>query len=439
MPFAAAQVGLGFRNEIAPRNGLLRVREFTMAEIEHFVNPNDKKHPKFGLVADKRVVLFSSEAQLGSGRTLDTTIGEAVRAGIIDNETLGYFMARTQIWLEKIGVNPQRMRFRQHLKTEMAHYACDCWDMEIHLSYGWIECVGNADRACYDLQQHSQKTGVALVASERLSAPMQVERYVVEPNRKLLGPKFKTEQKKVIALLEAMSSEEVEALHSQLTASGIATVGTYEITSDLVMIKKENRTIMETKYVPSVIEPSFGIGRIIYALLEHSFDQREGDEQRCVMRFKPCVAPIKVGIYRLINNTQFDPVVNSIHQMLRDHNIVCKIDSSSGTVGRRYSRADELGLPFGVTIDFQTLIDNTITLRERDTMAQIRIPIASLTSIITSLVNETTTWEKVMSRYPVFYSGDEDDSDTKKSKSSQPASSVTVERTPRAAFSRPAM
>ena len=116
MPFAAAQIGLGFRNEIAPRNGLLRVREFCMAEIEHFVNPDDKSHPKFNTVEDKLLVLFPSEAQLGTGRTVQVTIGEAVGSGMVNNQTLGYFMARTQLWLEKIGVDPKRMRFRQHLK-----------------------------------------------------------------------------------------------------------------------------------------------------------------------------------------------------------------------------------------------------------------------------------------------------------------------------------
>ena len=75
MPFAAAQIGLGFRNEIAPRNGLLRVREFCMAEIEHFVHPNQKAHPKFRKVENKKLVLFSSDAQLTTGRTTSTTIG----------------------------------------------------------------------------------------------------------------------------------------------------------------------------------------------------------------------------------------------------------------------------------------------------------------------------------------------------------------------------
>jgi glycyl-tRNA synthetase len=134
MPFAAAQIGLGFRNEIAPRNGLLRVREFCMAEIEHFVNPADKSHPKFRKVADVELTLFPSDAQLGSGRTVQMTIGEAVAKGIVNNQTLGYFMARTAQWATTIGVKPDKMRFRQHLRTEMAHYATDCWDLEIKVS-----------------------------------------------------------------------------------------------------------------------------------------------------------------------------------------------------------------------------------------------------------------------------------------------------------------
>ena len=142
MPMAAAQIGLGFRNEIAPRNGLLRVREFCMAEIEHFCDPLDKSHAKFDKIAGTSMVLFPQEAQLGSGRTVTMTIGEAVAGGIVDNQTLGYYMARTQTFLERVGVNASKMRFRQHLKTEMAHYAQDCWDLEIKTCYGWVECVG---------------------------------------------------------------------------------------------------------------------------------------------------------------------------------------------------------------------------------------------------------------------------------------------------------
>jgi glycyl-tRNA synthetase len=140
MPFAAAQVGLGFRNEIAPRNGLLRVREFCLAEIEHFVHPDKKDHPKFAGVAGQALVLFPREAQLTTGRTLLMTAGKAVAEGVIASQTLAYFMARSQLWLQKIGIDLRRLRFRQHLLTEMAHYATDCWDIEINTMYGWVEC-----------------------------------------------------------------------------------------------------------------------------------------------------------------------------------------------------------------------------------------------------------------------------------------------------------
>jgi glycyl-tRNA synthetase len=285
----------------------------------------------------------------------------------VNNETLGYFMARTQMWLESIGVDPAKMRLRQHLRTEMAHYAADCWDMEILMSYGWIECVGHADRSCYDLVQHSKRTGVPMLASERLPEPILVERLVAEPNKKLIGPRFKGEQKAVLAAIEELEGEALLAFKSAIDSEGKAPLTTatqvHEITADLVSFTTEKRTVVETKYTPSVIEPSYGIGRILYAVLEHAFSQRDGDEQRCVMAFRPVVAPVKVGIYRLINHAPFDTVVNRIKDLLHSQDITCKVDSSSGTVGRRYSRADELGIPFGVTIDFQTLLDNSVTVR----------------------------------------------------------------------------
>ena len=170
MPFAAAQIGTAYRNEIAPRGGLLRVREFQMAEIEHFVDPTDKSHPKFANVSQLRPWLFPVTNQLGDGKMVDPTLGEAVAAGVIDNETLAYFMARTYQFLIKVGIKHDGLRFRQHLKTEMAHYATDCWDAEILMSAGWVECVGHADRACYDLKVHMAKTKVKMEATKRVRA-----------------------------------------------------------------------------------------------------------------------------------------------------------------------------------------------------------------------------------------------------------------------------
>ena len=453
MPFAAAQIGLGFRNEIAPRNGLLRVREFCMAEIEHFVDPNNKTHPKFANVANNIVTLFPAEAQLGSGRTISITIGEAVSNGLINNQTLGYFIARTQIFVDKIGIDSNRVRFRQHLRTEMAHYATDCWDLEILLVYGWTECAGHADRSCYDLEQHSKKTNIPLLASIRLNEPIFIEKLLIEPNKKLLGPKFKNNQKIVINLLENANNETIEIMKNEIDINGSYNLEGYEITKELVTFSIEKKTIYETKYTPSVIEPSYGIGRILYSLLEHSFTQRNNvnDEQRCVMSFKPCVAPIKVGIYRLINNSLFDSIVNDIHEKLQRLSIANKVDSSSGTVGRRYARSDELGIPFGITIDFQTLLDNAVTLRERDSMAQVRIPIARIIDIIQQLIHETITWNIIITRFPlVALNNNEDDDDEESTRSNSnnekkevvkaiaaTATPTVVEHHFRSSFSRP--
>ena len=369
-------------------------------------------------------------------------IGEAVAAGLVNNQTLGYFLARTHMWAEKIGVDSTKMRFRQHLRTEMAHYAADCWDLEIKLSYGWVECVGHADRACYDLTQHAEKSGVPMVASMRLPEPVIVDRLVIEPNKKAIGPRFKGDQKTVIAALENADEDECLRIKAAIDADGKAIVAGFEITADLVDFKEEKKTVVEVKYTPSVIEPSFGIGRIIHSVLEHAFSQREGDENRCVMRFRPCVAPIKVGVYRLINNPEFDIYVSEIQSALHSAGIIVRVDSTSGTVGRRYARADELGIPFGVTIDFQTLLDETVTVRERDSMTQIRLKIADLVELLRGLVSESLSWEKATSRYPMVTAGGAEDDEAEPEVSGggnamKSGGALFVERTLRGSFSRP--
>ena len=173
LPFASAQLGLGFRNEISPRSGLIRVREFSMAEIEHFVDPLYKDHIKFNTIANVELPLLFQKDNKNSTSSSSTinlsqssiTVGEAVSNKIINNQTLGYYMAKTYDFLQLWGISKDAIRFRQHLKNEMAHYAQDCWDAEIETSYGWIEVAGHADRAWYDLSWHSEATNTSLVAS----------------------------------------------------------------------------------------------------------------------------------------------------------------------------------------------------------------------------------------------------------------------------------
>ena len=124
LPFAAAQIGQSFRNEISPKQGLLRVREFTQAEIEHFVHPDHKEHPRFSEVEDIAPIMSSAQVQQSGSRPTAIKLGEAVKQGIVANETLAYFIGRTYLFMVAVGINPKRMMFRQHLPNEMAHYAC---------------------------------------------------------------------------------------------------------------------------------------------------------------------------------------------------------------------------------------------------------------------------------------------------------------------------
>lgn len=403
MPFAAAQIGLGFRNEIAPRSGLLRVREFCMGEIEHFVNPDDKSHPNFSSVAAKELVLFGRDDQLGSGKTRTVAVGDAVSSGLVNNETLAYFMARTQLYMERIGMDPSRLRFRQHLTTEMAHYACDCWDLEIQSSYGWVECVGHADRACYDLAVHSRATKTPMVATLKLDEAREVEVAKLKFDRKSLGKTFKADQRVVSKALEALAESwaDFEPVATSLESEGRANVDGFEITREMVTWKKAKKKVHEIKFTPSVIEPSFGMGRILYSLLEHCFYQRDADEQRCVMRFKPAVAPQKCAVLPISSGAEVNAVVDEIAAELMESDLATRVDKSTAALGRRYARVDEVGVPFAVTVDFDTLEDGSVTLRERDSMAQIRLPKSEVARLVFDFVHGRYTWEDATAKYPV--------------------------------------
>lgn len=273
MPFASASIGKSFRNEISPRAGLLRVREFLMAEIEHFVDPEGgKKHPYFDEVKDVELELLNREVQLAGKTKVETTkIGKAVETGLVDNETLGYFLARIQLFLLKIGIDPKKIRFRQHMANEMAHYAADCWDAELLTSYGWIECVGCADRSAYDLSVHMKKTGAPLVVREARKEPLKIEEWQCELDKKKFGPKFKKDGKTVEAAIESLTQELREKLSLDLEKEGKIVIdvpgvgdGKVEVPKELITIEKRTRVENVREFTPNVIEPSFGIGRIVY-------------------------------------------------------------------------------------------------------------------------------------------------------------------------------
>ncbi|KAM0297498.1 hypothetical protein HYE67_007325 [Fusarium culmorum] len=414
MPFASASIGKSYRNEISPRAGLLRVREFLMAEIEHFVDPEGgKKHARFHEVEDVELVLLDRDTQLsGKTQTKAVKIGQAVKDGLVDNETLGYFLARIHQFLQKIGVDMTKLRFRQHMANEMAHYACDCWDAELFTSSGWIECVGCADRSAYDLSVHAKKTGAPLVVREQRETPLVIEEWQIDIERKKFGPQFKKDAKTVEAALLATPQEQREKLAKELSDNGSITLevagvgdGKVQVSKDSIAIEFRKRVENTREFVPNVIEPSFGIGRILYSLMEHSFWTRGtegGDEARGVLSFPPIVAPTKVLLVPLSSNPQFKPLLKQLSQRLRSAGISSRVDDSSASIGKRYSRNDELGTPLGITIDFQTAQDGSVTLRDRDSTNQVRAEQEKIIDAIKSLVDGSKTWAQIESELPKF-------------------------------------
>ncbi|KAL9239403.1 hypothetical protein vseg_013732 [Gypsophila vaccaria] len=414
LPFAAAQIGQAFRNEISPRQGLLRVREFTLAEIEHFVDPNDKSHPKFSEVAHLEFLMFPRELQVSAQSAKKMNIGEAVSKGTVNNETLGYFIGRVYLFLTSLGIDKERLRFRQHLANEMAHYAADCWDAEIECSYGWIECVGIADRSAYDLRAHTDKSGADLVAHERYAEPKEVEKVVITPVKKELGLAFKGNQKMVVEALEAMDEKSAMEMKANLESKGEVEfrICTLEkdvtITNKMVTIAKVTKKEHQRTFTPSVIEPSFGIGRIIYCLYEHSFYTRPskaGDEQLNVFRFPPLVAPIKCTVFPLVQNEQYEQVAKQITKSLIAAGISCKIDITGTSIGKRYARTDELGVPFAITVDSTS----SVTVRERDSKQQIRANIDEVAFVIKEVTDGHSTWEDILRKYPTHSSASNDE------------------------------
>eukprot|EP00505_MAST-04D_sp_SCG-Rhode-Island_P003216 Stramenopile-MAST_4_protein_3216 len=414
MPFAAAQIGQAFRNEIAPRNGLLRVREFCQAEIEHFYHPKMHTHPKFVGVAANKLILFPKSNQLGSGKTIsDLTLAEAMDRGFFLNQTLAYYMARTAQFLIRVGIKPEYLRFRQHLDTEMAHYATDCWDAEILTSYGWTECVGHADRSCYDLKVHSDVTKKKMLATYVYpEGPRDVEVLTCKMVKRELGKGLGKQSKLAMEALETLSADEVAALafDAKLSETGEAEIATsggpLVIKRSMVSFEKVKKRVSEEKYLPSVIEPSFGIGRILYAVMEQAFATGVGgDAARTVFRFNPEIAPIKCAVLPLSGSKVFRTTVVRLSRDLTALSVENKVDESSTAIGRRYARMDEVGVPFALTVDFNTVgfekqqKDGCVTLRERDGCKQIRIPVERAAALVDDLIKGRVTFSDLISLY----------------------------------------
>lgn len=391
LPLGVVQIGKGFRNEISPRQGVIRVREFNMAELELFVEPDDTSFDKFPLMKDMTVKLLPDEPEK---RTVEKTIGEAVSQGVLTNEILAYYIGLTQHILINTGLHSDKLRFRQHEKDEMAHYAKDCWDAEALLDFGWVELVGIADRSCYDVEQHMKYSGVDLRATRQLDEAKEVHVERLEPVMSELGPAFKNDAPKVArALLDTEVPGEPGG-NLELEIDGNAVTVTPEMYE--LVERTEKRTV--EKFVPRVIEPSYGVDRILYSALEHSLERvvdEEGEETR-IMRLPSRIAPYQYAVFPLMSKDELSDHARSLFEdlkgKLRGRGYMGYYDES-GSIGRRYSRMDEIGTPFCMTVDYRTLEDDTFTIRDRDTKDQTRMDIGKVDVLIPLIEGEITLKE----------------------------------------------
>jgi glycyl-tRNA synthetase len=388
IPFAIASIGQAFRNEIAPRNSLLRVREFTLAEIEHFVDPNNKSHSKFNTIKDIGIFAWKRELQAEGKEPVLSTIGELVANKTIDNETLGYFIGRTQLFLQNIGV--KYVRFRQHRKDEMAHYAQDCWDAECLTSYGWVECVGIADRSAYDLTQHSNGSKTELCVREDLEKPIFVQKKKIVADRELIKKTFDKDAGRIINYLEkVLNPNSIEYSDLNIELGG----NKYDILQNMYDIVTEGEKQTYRKYIPNVIEPSFGIGRILYSCLEQNYFVRNGEEKRAGFSIGPNLAYRQVAVISVIQNEKFEPIIKKICTDLNKLHVTFYTDDSKVAIGKKYARIDEIGIPYCITCDSEN--DGCVTLRERDSMKQVRIKIEKVVNIVNDLCIDKIDFEQL--------------------------------------------
>jgi glycyl-tRNA synthetase len=375
LPVGAVQIGRAFRNEISPRQGLIRLREFNQMEAELFIHPDQKTWPKF---KDVEIVAVQLVPNSGDARTMK--LGDALKSKVISSEVLAYFIWLTYKFAIDVGLDPKKLRFRQHEKDEMAHYAIDCWDLEAEIGYGWTELVGVADRGSYDVQAHIRHSEADLTAFERFDEPKEVEEDAVKPKFDVLGPIFKGKAKAVADAIGKLSPASVRGKENIEVL-----VGSEKLTvpSTCFEISTRKEKVSGRKLVPHVIEPSYGLDRILYSVLDHAYRKKD---DYIILGLKGLVAPVKVGIFPLMAKDGLDAIAGEILAEVSNAGLEAYYDDS-GSIGRRYARMDEIGTPCCVTVDYDTKTDGTVTIRDRDSAEQVRVHKSLVPKAVSSLIS----------------------------------------------------
>ncbi len=383
--FGIAQIGTSFRKEISPQQ-YTRMREFRQAEIEYFVDPLNKEHPNFDVLKDTIIPLMTSSMQSNNERTLlHISIEDAVKNKLINNKLMAYFLAKIYLFAIKIGLHQDKLRFRQHMDHEMAHYALECWDLETYVNSDWLECVGCADRGSFDTQVHSKCGNEQLKSKRQLPIPITTTSLQPNFNMRLIGQQYGKMTKQITQYFNNMSQSQLQDIKNMVIDLGSPFTFSFSIGDDSFQMTKNMFTIEEIstvhtfeEYFPHILEPSFGIDRLIYSVFEQNFWSRKNDDQRIVLSLPFSLSPYSVGIFSLVKTESLNTVVKSIFETLSKNGFKCFLDNSSTKIGKRYVRADEMGIKYVITVDFDSLEDKQVTIRERDEMTQIRVNIDDL-------------------------------------------------------------
>ncbi|MDD5177948.1 MAG: glycine--tRNA ligase [Candidatus Nanoarchaeia archaeon] len=311
VPFGVFQIGKAYRNEISPRQHVIRSREFTQAEGQIFIDPKEKNNwEKYELIKDTKLPLWTYKQQKSNIQPKLVKLNDLVKSK--DIKTKAYAWC---IWLAyqqyiSMGIPSEKIRLRQHHPDEKAFYADDAWDVEINLnSFGWTEVCGVHDRTDYDLKQHSK--------------------------------------------------------HSK---------------TELIARREDNST-----FVPHVLEIAFGTDRPVFSLLDIFYVKKEKGEGKTMFELPYNIAPVDVSIFPLMKKPELTTIATEIKEQLEKEFIVDY--DVSGSIGKRYLRSAESGTPFAITIDYDSITNKDVTIRDRDSEKQIRVKIEEISETLRKFLN----------------------------------------------------
>ena len=318
LPLGLAAIGRVYRNEISPRNVLIRMREFTQAELQIFFDPSQLgSHPNFKEVENYQLQLFPVKDR-SSGIILKVAAKDAVKKFGLPQFYVYHMAKIQQFYLEQLRIDAAAFRFRELSEEERAFYNRIHWDIELNLpSLGWKEVAGIHYRTDYDLGRH-----------------------------------------------EKLSKQEMAITYN------------------------------EKKFIPHVLELSFGVDRNIWSLLELNFaEEKVGKEERTVFKLPRSLASFDAAVFPLVTKDKLPEKAKEIVNLLQQTGYAVFYDEAD-SIGRRYRRVDEIGVPFSITVDYDSLNNEDVTIRDRDSMAQIRVPIKELCGALWKLINYKVEFEK---------------------------------------------